>query len=90
MYPCSPSAPSLLPILPLSFNSCGFLLSSLALLLLLILLLFVSPTLAEESQPSPLVAMLISGVKGTLVKYWILFCCSMFFVISFSGKVDST
>ncbi|KAE8293253.1 Piezo-type mechanosensitive ion channel component 2 Protein FAM38B [Larimichthys crocea] len=41
----------------------------------------------EESQPSPLVAMLISGVKGTLVKYWILFCCSMFFVISFSGKV---
>ncbi|XP_070824614.1 piezo-type mechanosensitive ion channel component 2 [Chaetodon trifascialis] len=41
----------------------------------------------EESQPSPLVAMLISGVKGILVKYWILFCCSMFFVISFSGKV---
>ncbi|XP_031142000.1 piezo-type mechanosensitive ion channel component 2 [Sander lucioperca] len=41
----------------------------------------------EESPPSPLVAMLISGVKGTLVKYWILFCCSMFFVISFSGKV---
>ncbi|KAK7884332.1 hypothetical protein WMY93_027455 [Mugilogobius chulae] len=25
--------------------------------------------------------------KGTLVKYWILFCCSMFFVVSFSGKV---
>ncbi|KAK5863316.1 hypothetical protein PBY51_000354 [Eleginops maclovinus] len=42
---------------------------------------------AEESQPSPLAAMLISGVKGMLVKYWILFCCSMFFVISFSGKV---
>ncbi|KAI3357269.1 hypothetical protein L3Q82_015721 [Scortum barcoo] len=41
----------------------------------------------EESQPSPLVAMLISGLKGMLVKYWILFCCSMFFVISFSGKV---
>ncbi|XP_067447829.1 piezo-type mechanosensitive ion channel component 2 [Thunnus thynnus] len=41
----------------------------------------------EESQPSPLVAMLISGVKGTLVKYWILFCCSMFFIVSFSGKV---
>ncbi|XP_038577867.1 piezo-type mechanosensitive ion channel component 2 [Micropterus salmoides] len=41
----------------------------------------------EESQSSPLVAMLISGVKGMLVKYWILFCCSMFFVISFSGKV---
>eukprot|EP00066_Takifugu_rubripes_P026302 XP_011615568.1 PREDICTED: piezo-type mechanosensitive ion channel component 2-like [Takifugu rubripes] len=46
----------------------------------------VVPT-AEENQPSPLVAMLISGVKGLLVKYWILFCCSMFFVISFSGKV---
>ncbi|XP_068607432.1 piezo-type mechanosensitive ion channel component 2 [Brachionichthys hirsutus] len=41
----------------------------------------------EESPPSPLVAMLISGVKGVLVKYWILFCCSMFFVISFSGEV---
>ncbi|XP_023283479.1 piezo-type mechanosensitive ion channel component 2-like [Seriola lalandi dorsalis] len=41
----------------------------------------------EENQPSPLVAMVISGVKGTLVKYWILFCCSMFFVVSFSGKV---
>lgn len=45
---------------------------------------------AEENQPSPLVAMLISGVKGLLVKYWILFCCSMFFVISFSGKVYIT
>nr|XP_020470497.1 piezo-type mechanosensitive ion channel component 2-like [Monopterus albus] len=31
--------------------------------------------------------MVISGVKGMLVKYWILFCCSMFFVVSFSGKV---
>ncbi|XP_024915441.1 piezo-type mechanosensitive ion channel component 2 [Cynoglossus semilaevis] len=41
----------------------------------------------EENQPSPLLTMLISGVKGTLVKYWILFCCSMFFVVSFSGKV---
>ncbi|XP_058500051.1 piezo-type mechanosensitive ion channel component 2 [Solea solea] len=41
----------------------------------------------EENQPSPLIAMLISGVKGTLVKYWILFCCAMFFVVSFSGKV---
>uniref|UniRef100_A0A3Q1F967 Uncharacterized protein n=1 Tax=Acanthochromis polyacanthus TaxID=80966 RepID=A0A3Q1F967_9TELE len=44
---------------------------------------------AEESPPSPLVAMLISGVKGILVKYWILFCCSMFFVVSFSGKVSN-
>ncbi|XP_075882351.1 piezo-type mechanosensitive ion channel component 2 [Nelusetta ayraudi] len=42
---------------------------------------------SEESEPSALMAMLISGVKGMLVKYWILFCCSMFFVISFSGKV---
>ncbi|XP_030590436.1 piezo-type mechanosensitive ion channel component 2 [Archocentrus centrarchus] len=41
----------------------------------------------EENQPSPLVAKVISGVKGLLVKYWILFCCSMFFVVSFSGKV---
>uniref|UniRef100_A0A667XD70 Uncharacterized protein n=1 Tax=Myripristis murdjan TaxID=586833 RepID=A0A667XD70_9TELE len=41
---------------------------------------------AEEAEPSPLVAMLGSAVKGTLVKYWILFCCSMFFVVSFSGK----
>lgn len=28
-----------------------------------------------------------SLIKGTLVKYWIYFCCSMFFVVSFSGKV---
>ncbi|XP_014846584.1 PREDICTED: piezo-type mechanosensitive ion channel component 2-like isoform X1 [Poecilia mexicana] len=41
----------------------------------------------EESQPSPMVGMLISGVKGLLIKYWILFCCSMFFIVSFSGKV---
>ncbi|XP_034393255.1 piezo-type mechanosensitive ion channel component 2 [Cyclopterus lumpus] len=41
----------------------------------------------EESPPSPLAAMLISGVKGMLVKYWMLFCCSMFFMVSFSGKV---
>lgn len=48
------------------------------------------PLIAEENQPTPLVAMLISGVKGILVKYWIVFCCSMFFVISFSGKVEQT
>ncbi|XP_075993194.1 piezo-type mechanosensitive ion channel component 2 [Genypterus blacodes] len=47
----------------------------------------ITVTTPEESQPSPLVAMLISVVKGMLVKYWILFCCSMFFVVSFSGKV---
>lgn len=50
--------------------------------------LLIFSTAAEENRPSPLVAMLISGVKGLLVKYWILFCCSMFFVISFSGKVS--
>lgn len=48
---------------------------------------FSSIAAEEESQPSPIVAMLISGLKGLLVKYWILFCCSMFFVVSFSGKV---
>ncbi|XP_029912219.1 piezo-type mechanosensitive ion channel component 2 [Myripristis murdjan] len=47
----------------------------------------VKVTTPEEAEPSPLVAMLGSAVKGTLVKYWILFCCSMFFVVSFSGKV---
>uniref|UniRef100_A0A8C9WR46 Piezo-type mechanosensitive ion channel component n=1 Tax=Scleropages formosus TaxID=113540 RepID=A0A8C9WR46_SCLFO len=34
-----------------------------------------------------LMVVLGSVVRGTLVKYWILVCCSMFFVISFSGKV---
>uniref|UniRef100_A0A8C6M9N2 Piezo-type mechanosensitive ion channel component n=1 Tax=Nothobranchius furzeri TaxID=105023 RepID=A0A8C6M9N2_NOTFU len=42
---------------------------------------------AKVCWTSPLVAMVISGVKEVLVKYWIFFCCSMFFVISFSGKV---
>ncbi|XP_036388553.1 piezo-type mechanosensitive ion channel component 2 [Megalops cyprinoides] len=42
---------------------------------------------SERSDSSPLMAVLGSLVKGTLVKYWILFCCSMFFVVSFSGKV---
>ncbi|KAM6977730.1 piezo-type mechanosensitive ion channel component 2 [Aplochiton taeniatus] len=41
----------------------------------------------DEGDPSPLVAMLGSAIKETLVKYWILFCCSMFFVVSFSGNV---
>ncbi|KAJ8332691.1 hypothetical protein SKAU_G00424800 [Synaphobranchus kaupii] len=40
-----------------------------------------------EREASPLMLVLGSLVKGTLVKYWILFCCSMFFVVSFSGKV---
>lgn len=42
---------------------------------------------ADEGESSPMMEMLGSAVKGTLVKYWILFCCSMFFVVSFSGKV---
>uniref|UniRef100_A0A673XM72 Piezo-type mechanosensitive ion channel component 2-like n=1 Tax=Salmo trutta TaxID=8032 RepID=A0A673XM72_SALTR len=41
----------------------------------------------DEGESSPMMEMLGSAVKGTLVKYWILFCCSMFFVVSFSGKV---
>ncbi|XP_038863404.1 piezo-type mechanosensitive ion channel component 2-like [Salvelinus namaycush] len=41
----------------------------------------------DEGETSPIMEMLGSAVKGTLVKYWILFCCYMFFVVSFSGKV---
>ncbi|XP_055788849.1 piezo-type mechanosensitive ion channel component 2-like [Salvelinus fontinalis] len=41
----------------------------------------------NEGDTSLIMEMLGSVVKGTLVKYWILFCCSMFFVVSFSGKV---
>uniref|UniRef100_W5MGR7 Uncharacterized protein n=1 Tax=Lepisosteus oculatus TaxID=7918 RepID=W5MGR7_LEPOC len=41
----------------------------------------------EESRSSALMELLGSLVKGTLVKYWIFFCCSMFFVVSFTGKV---
>ncbi|XP_035595477.2 piezo-type mechanosensitive ion channel component 2-like [Oncorhynchus keta] len=41
----------------------------------------------DEGDTSLVMEMLGSAVKGTLVKYWILFCCSMFFVVSFSGKV---
>ncbi|XP_028841723.1 piezo-type mechanosensitive ion channel component 2 [Denticeps clupeoides] len=40
-----------------------------------------------KADSSRLVSVLGSLVKETLVKYWILFCCSMFFVVSFSGKV---
>uniref|UniRef100_A0A8C7UAN9 Piezo-type mechanosensitive ion channel component n=1 Tax=Oncorhynchus mykiss TaxID=8022 RepID=A0A8C7UAN9_ONCMY len=46
-----------------------------------------SSPLADEGDTSLIMEMLGSAVKGTLVKYWILFCCSMFFVVSFSGKV---
>ncbi|MBN3325162.1 PIEZ2 protein, partial [Atractosteus spatula] len=41
----------------------------------------------EERRSSALMELLGSLVKGTLVKYWIFFCCSMFFVVSFTGKV---
>uniref|UniRef100_A0A8C9SVK9 Piezo-type mechanosensitive ion channel component n=1 Tax=Scleropages formosus TaxID=113540 RepID=A0A8C9SVK9_SCLFO len=42
---------------------------------------------ADEGNSLTLMVVLGSVVRGTLVKYWILVCCSMFFVISFSGKV---
>ncbi|CAB1336250.1 unnamed protein product, partial [Coregonus sp. 'balchen'] len=42
---------------------------------------------SDEGDTSSIMEMLGSAVKGTLVKYWILFCCSTFFVVSFSGKV---
>ncbi|KAL6456500.1 hypothetical protein MHYP_G00350440 [Metynnis hypsauchen] len=41
----------------------------------------------DEGEPSRMVTILGAFIKGTLVKYWILCCCSMFFIISFSGKV---
>ncbi|XP_043944909.1 piezo-type mechanosensitive ion channel component 2-like [Protopterus annectens] len=34
-----------------------------------------------------LIEILGSLVKGLLVKYWIYFCCAMFFIVSFNGKV---
>ncbi|KAL7884440.1 hypothetical protein AOLI_G00072100 [Acnodon oligacanthus] len=43
--------------------------------------------LADEGEPSRMMTILGAFIKGTLVKYWILCCCSMFFIISFSGKV---
>ncbi|KAL7827663.1 hypothetical protein SRHO_G00333810 [Serrasalmus rhombeus] len=42
---------------------------------------------ADEGEPSRMVTILGAFIKGTLVKYWILCCCSIFFIISFSGKV---
>uniref|UniRef100_A0A8B9KUF1 Piezo type mechanosensitive ion channel component 2 n=1 Tax=Astyanax mexicanus TaxID=7994 RepID=A0A8B9KUF1_ASTMX len=41
----------------------------------------------DASESSRLVNILGAFIKGTLVKYWIFCCCSMFFIISFSGKV---
>lgn len=43
---------------------------------------------ADEGETVGLVSILGGLVKGTLVKYWIFLCCSMFFVVSFSGKVQ--
>ncbi|XP_066443036.1 piezo-type mechanosensitive ion channel component 2-like [Eleutherodactylus coqui] len=40
-----------------------------------------------EEPPNAFMEMVGSVVRGTLVKYWIYFCCAMFFVVSFSGKV---
>ncbi|XP_049341464.1 piezo-type mechanosensitive ion channel component 2 [Astyanax mexicanus] len=44
-------------------------------------------TKTDASESSRLVNILGAFIKGTLVKYWIFCCCSMFFIISFSGKV---
>ncbi|XP_066500511.1 piezo-type mechanosensitive ion channel component 2 [Hoplias malabaricus] len=47
----------------------------------------VSVFVADENGSSKMVTLLGGFVKSTLVKYWIFCCCSMFFIISFSGKV---
>ncbi|XP_069506230.1 piezo-type mechanosensitive ion channel component 2-like [Ambystoma mexicanum] len=41
----------------------------------------------KEETGNTLMEILGSYVKGLLVKYWIFFCCAMFFVVSFNGKV---
>ncbi|RXM92853.1 Piezo-type mechanosensitive ion channel component 2 [Acipenser ruthenus] len=41
----------------------------------------------QDESRAAVMEVLGSLIKGTLVKYWIYFCCSMFFVVSFSGKV---
>ncbi|XP_066558966.1 piezo-type mechanosensitive ion channel component 2 [Amia ocellicauda] len=45
------------------------------------------PSPGQDDSPVTLMEVLGSLVKSMLVKYWILFCCTMFFVVSFSGKV---
>ncbi|XP_048873648.1 piezo-type mechanosensitive ion channel component 2 isoform X2 [Brienomyrus brachyistius] len=42
---------------------------------------------ADDGSSLTIMAVLGSLIRGTLVKYWIVVCCSMFFVTSFSGKV---
>ncbi|KAF4070720.1 hypothetical protein AMELA_G00288690 [Ameiurus melas] len=41
----------------------------------------------DKTESSSMVNSIGAFLKGILVKYWIVCCCSMFFVISFSGKV---
>ncbi|KAF5907213.1 piezo-type mechanosensitive ion channel component 2-like, partial [Clarias magur] len=43
--------------------------------------------IADKTELSSMVNRMGAFLKGLLVKYWIVCCCSMFFVISFSGKV---
>lgn len=45
------------------------------------------PGIADKTESSRMVNRIGAFLKGILVKYWIVCCCSMFFVISFSGKV---
>ncbi|KAI5094834.1 piezo-type mechanosensitive ion channel component 1, partial [Silurus meridionalis] len=41
----------------------------------------------DKTESSSMMDRMGDFFKGILVKYWIVCCCSMFFVISFSGKV---
>ncbi|XP_074046911.1 piezo-type mechanosensitive ion channel component 2-like [Macrotis lagotis] len=41
----------------------------------------------QEKQTNALLGLLGSFITGTLVKYWIFICGSMFFIVSFDGKV---
>lgn len=45
------------------------------------------PGIADKTESSSMLNRIGAFLKGILVKYWIVCCCSMFFVISFSGKV---
>ncbi|KAK3566022.1 hypothetical protein QTP86_024184, partial [Hemibagrus guttatus] len=46
-----------------------------------------STSIADKIESTSMVNIIGAFLKGLLVKYWIVCCCSMFFVISFSGKV---
>ncbi|XP_060788684.1 piezo-type mechanosensitive ion channel component 2 [Neoarius graeffei] len=46
-----------------------------------------STSIADKTESSSMLNRIGAFLKGILVKYWIVCCCSMFFVISFSGKV---